>query len=139
MTPKLVYVAGPYTAPTRWDQENHVRRAEEAALQIATMGHVPVCPHTMYRHFDGTLDAATWYRYTLELLLRCDAIYLLDGWERSVGAVREEHAARQHGIVVLSRPIEILVWFNAQAQSSAGDSPADPVSPARESAARTVE
>ncbi|WP_373047208.1 DUF4406 domain-containing protein [Vulgatibacter sp.] len=94
----LVYVAGPYRAPTRWDVERNIRTAEERGLELARHGAgriVPVIPHTMYRHFDGCLDDAFFLEGTKELLRRCDALALLPGWELSTGTRGELEEAEQ--------------------------------------------
>lgn len=75
---KIIYVAGPFRAPTAWDIEQNVRRAEAAALDVARIGAMPLCPHTNTRFFHGQLTDGFWLRGTLELLRRCDALYLYD-------------------------------------------------------------
>jgi len=40
-------------------------------------------------------------RHSLRLLLDCDAIYMLNGWDRSRGAVLELHVASQLGLQVM--------------------------------------
>ena len=54
---KLVYIAGPFRAPTPWGIEENVRHAERHAFEIAKLGAMPVCPHANTRHFDGHGDA----------------------------------------------------------------------------------
>lgn len=110
----VVYVAGPYTAKTRWTQEWNVRAAEHQAYRIAQSGAVPLIPHAMYRHFDGTLDAETWYAYTAELLLRCDALYLLDNWGESKGAVGERRLAIHRQIPIFSSMLVLTLWIKQE-------------------------
>jgi len=109
---RLVYVAGPYTAPSRWEQEQHVRKAEETALKVAQVGVVPVCPHSMYRHFDGTLTADYWYAATLDLMQRCDGVYLVAGWMASKGARAEQQQARAMGLPVFETIRELVEWLD---------------------------
>lgn len=83
---KLIYIAGAFRGPTPWDVEQNIRKAEAFALEVARMGAMPVCPHTMFRFFNGQLDDRFWLDGTLALLERCDAIALVPGsWERSTG------------------------------------------------------
>jgi hypothetical protein len=102
----VVYVAGPYRAKDAWAREQNIRRAEEAAFALAEMGAAPLCPHTMTRFFDGTLSDDYWLAVTLELMRRCDAILLLDGWERSAGARAE--AAEADGKLLVFRGLDAV-------------------------------
>jgi len=100
---KTVYIAGPFTAPTPWLIENNVRRAEELSLKVCALGNVvALCPHTMYRFFYGMETANYWYEATLELLRRCDAIIMLNGWEQSTGAVGEHTEAIELSIPIFT-------------------------------------
>ena len=108
---KLIYIAGPFAAKTRWKQEQQIREAEEVALMVAEYGHVPVCPHTMYRFFDGTCSVSFWYRATMELLERCDAIVMIDGWKDSTGAVDEQGWAEENKMPICDLEEEAFADF----------------------------
>jgi len=95
---KMIYVAGPFRGKTPWEVEQNIRRAEGVSLEIARIGAIPLCPHTMYRFFDKQCDNNYWLRATEELLIKCDAIYLLKGWEKSEGAKGEHHLAVDTGM-----------------------------------------
>ena len=97
---KIIYIAGSFTASTAWDVERNVRRAEEAALEIAMLGAVPMCPHTMYRHFHGQGSPEFWYAATLALLRRCDAVLFLRMSEYSVGTAQELTVASETGMPI---------------------------------------
>lgn len=87
---KVVYIAGPFTAPTAWEIEQNVRRAEEWALRVALLGAMPLCPHTNTRFFHGQGTPEFWYEGTLALLKRCDGALFLPSWVDSNGC-RAEH------------------------------------------------
>lgn len=95
-----VYVAGPYRAKSGWLVELNIRRAEMVAFQVAECGAVPVCPHTMFRFFNGTQTDGFWINATLELLKRCDAILLLNDWEYSEGSRGERDYALKHNMPI---------------------------------------
>lgn len=80
---KVVYIIGPFRAPTHWEVEQNVRRAEALALEVANLGAMPLCPHANTRHFDGLLTDEFWLDGTMELGRRCDAAIVVDGWESS--------------------------------------------------------
>lgn len=42
---KLVYIAGPYRAPTPWGVEQNIRNAMDAAVMVWRAGLWALCPH----------------------------------------------------------------------------------------------
>ena len=99
---KLIYIAGPFRAKSGWEVEHNIREAEELALIVAETGAVPVCPHTMYRFFNGVLPDQFWLDATLDLLRKCDAILLVPRWRESQGAKGERDEAMSLGIPVFN-------------------------------------
>lgn len=125
---KLVYIAGPFSptpSQLRCRVESHyseyykdpagaLRRdcirenvlcATRLAVRVAASGdYLPVCPHSntggddFLEDFLALHDPSWWYAATLELLRRCDAIALVDGWEESNGACREVIEASEQGL-----------------------------------------
>lgn len=93
----VVYVVGPYRGPSAWHIEENIRRAETIALEIAQYGAVPLCVHSMYRYFQGTLPDQFWLDATLKLLEKSDAMVLTYGWERSTGSRAERAAMTKWG------------------------------------------
>lgn len=97
---RLVYIAGPYTAPDAYQIELNVREAERYAYQVWKMGGVPVAPHLMNRFFMGALPDEVVYKGTEALMLRCDAVLLLPKWPTSRGASQEKVVALEEGLPV---------------------------------------
>lgn len=100
---KAVYIAGPFRADCPWSVEQNVRDAEIAALHLAESGYVPVCPHSMFRFFDKSLPDEFWLTACQELLTRCDAVLLLEGWQESKGSVAEKKLAEDLGLPIVRR------------------------------------
>lgn len=99
-----IYISGMITGcPIEAARE----KFDQAARQIEAFGHTPVNP------FDNGLDpSATWEQQIvkdIELLLGCDAIYLLKDWEQSRGARIEENVAREYGLEIIPQP-EVAVF-----------------------------
>jgi len=110
---KVVYVAGPYRGKDNWEIEQNVRRAEEVALRIWRTGQaVALCPHCETRFFQGAAPDDIWIAGTLELLRRCDAIFLLPGWITSVGARGEQQEALRRHIHAFERFDDLLRWLD---------------------------
>ncbi|MCK9629808.1 MAG: DUF4406 domain-containing protein [Bacteroidales bacterium] len=107
---RLIYIAGPYRAPTRWQEEQNVRAAEIAAYHVAEMGAYPVTPHANTRpYFADAQPGEFWLAGTMELLRRCDAVLLLPDWAGSEGAQAERAEA-------LRLEIPVFCWLAGLAQ-----------------------
>lgn len=108
---RLVYIAGPFRGPTTWDIHRNVCRAEAAALEVARLGAMPLCPHKNTEHFQGQLSDVFWCAGTMEMLRRCDAMYVLPDSEASMGTQAEIDGARQRGIPVFLTFAELGDWL----------------------------
>jgi hypothetical protein len=97
---QVIYVAGKFRGKNQWQIVQNVRLAEEAALDLWTQGWVVICPHLNTMNFQGVLPDRVWLEGCLEILIRCDAIYMLKGWEDSVGATEELNLAKKLGLEV---------------------------------------
>lgn len=91
----VIYVAGPFRAPTPWQIEQNIREAEFWALEIWKLGGAAICPHGNSRYFHGTVSDEILLDGTMEFLRRSDAILLAPKWYESVGAKAEERLAWQ--------------------------------------------
>ena len=98
---KVVYIAGAFRAKTQWGIMQNVRKAEDASLKLWKLGFAVICPHTMTQHFQNECPDKVWLDGCIELLKRCDAIYLTDGWLESEGSLVEYKLARELGLVVI--------------------------------------
>lgn len=98
---KIIYVAGPYRADLPWGVDRNVHRAREAGVTVALAGAMPLIPHANTAHFDGLAPDAFWLEGTLELLRRCDAVYVFsENWKASSGTRNEVAEATRLGLPV---------------------------------------
>ncbi len=107
---KVVYVAGPFRAATPWLQELNVRAAEAAALELWQNGIVAVCPHTQTRFYQHSAPDEVWLEGTLEMLRRCDAIFVLPDWQRSQGTQGEIREAQRLMLPVFQSVPGVVAW-----------------------------
>lgn len=94
----IIYVAGPYRCPIKKGIQHNIDRALVAAQRLWNLGYVAFCPHSNSAHFTGE---DWWYlRGYLEVLSRCDAIYVLKGSENSRGTQAEIAEAQRLGLPI---------------------------------------
>jgi len=106
---KLVYLAGPYRGRSEWDVHTNIQQAEWYAAEITKRRGDLFCvtPHKNTAYMGGLQPDKYFLDGTLELLRRCDYIYLLPNWETSAGAVAEEKEARRLNIKDITEEIDI--------------------------------
>jgi nucleoside 2-deoxyribosyltransferase len=97
---KVIYIAGPFRAPTAWQIEQNVRHAETLALEVWRRGAAALCPHTNSRFYHGEGSDEIFLEGGLELLRRSDALILVDHWQHSAGTKAEIDLARSLGLPV---------------------------------------
>lgn len=71
------YVIGPFRSNSELGRRRNIARAEQAALDLATLGFYYRCPHLHSAHFDGLLQDDYWLGLGLDLLAECDCAYLV--------------------------------------------------------------
>lgn len=115
---RIVYVAGPYMGATHdgksyYQISKNILEAREWAKKIIEAGAFPFTPHLNSYHMECDVDKpADWWREAdLEMLRRCDAIFLIPGWQESKGARMEKEFALRSSIPVFY-DLEILcAWI----------------------------
>jgi len=118
---KVIYIAGPFSAGSDWERHRNVLRAEEASAEVTRLGAVPLCPHKSTEHLSGIQDEDFWYAATLELLRRCDAVFLVERWTESRGARGEYEEAGRLGIPRFSTLAALAEWLQTERQPSTDD------------------
>ena len=100
---KVIYIAGPYRSDCEWQLEQFIRHAEDAAIRLWKDGWAAYCSHKNTAHFGGALGILdkTWLDGNIEILTRCDAIYMLKNWAESQGAQAELELAQSLDLQVI--------------------------------------
>jgi len=100
---KVIYISGPYRSKCEWQLEEFIRHAEREALKLWNDGWAVICPHKNTAHFGGALDIPdyVWLEGDLEILKRCDAIYMLNTYKQSRGAWEELELAVKNGMEII--------------------------------------
>ena len=94
----LIYIAGPY----RGKVKENIAHARKVAIQLWEMGHTVICPHLNTANFDKDCNVSEEIiiQRDLNILIRCDALMMLIGWEESEGAVIEWAHAKEADIYI---------------------------------------
>lgn len=98
----LIYTAGPYTG----DTEKNIAEARRWAIKLWEAGHAVICPHLNTANMEKDCKASyeDYIAGDLKMVQRCDAIFMLPGWEKSKGANTEFQYALEHGIPIYNFP-----------------------------------
>ena len=98
----LIYIVGPYDAPTPEGIQANVDRAVAAGIQLMLKGHTVICPHSMTHGWDldTGLNRSDFMHNCLTIVSRVDAICLLEGWHDSRGSLDEHEEAIRRGNII---------------------------------------
>ncbi len=98
-----VYLAG----PMRGYDEYNFPRFREAAAQLREAGYEVLSPAEMDEELDGFDGTTEWTSTIKEAMMRdlpavlsCDAVVVLEGWEKSQGATIETSVAKMVGMPI---------------------------------------
>ncbi len=134
-TPKLVYVAGPFS-PTRAQKaclleasggdklcraahracvEENIANAVQLGLKVTELGACPWIPHANTAHpdFESIQDYHFWIAATAEQLRRCDAVIFTDDYKQSSGAQGENQIAIENAIPRFFNLADLATWLRS--------------------------
>jgi hypothetical protein len=110
---KIIYVAGPFSAPTRVGVEANIALAVEYGIEIARLGGFPLIPHanTTHPEFEKIQAYQFWIEGYRALALGCDAMFMLPDWQTSKGARAERTKFEQLGRPIFENLAELKLWL----------------------------
>lgn len=118
---KVIYIAGPYRSKRgEYYVRQNIRAAEELAIFVWRNGGVALCPHKNTAGFGGACAGGdeVWLDGDLELIKRCDAMYLVPGWENSSGTLAEIQFAHTLGMPVFENREQVLEFLGVPVRDS---------------------
>ena len=99
---KKIFISGPYRAKTEEGKRDNIWHAVRVAVRLWELGWYVFCPHANTANFDtfSKLPPEAYLEGDLQFLKCCDAVFILEGWEQSVGAKRELEVATEQNLEV---------------------------------------
>ena len=93
---RVIYVSGKY----RGDVDANIEHARQAAIRLWQTGWIVLCPHLNTAHLEviGGCTDDMFLTGDLELLKRCDAIFMLNNYRSSAGGLKELELAKKLGL-----------------------------------------
>lgn len=122
-SPPVIYVAGPFTAPTPDAIRDNIRRAAALGHEVRKLGAYVCVPHLLGAPYVLAASAAQladdfsyrwWIAETLEHMRRCDGVIMTPDWETSNGARGEREDARKRGQPVFLTLPQLKDWLGAR-------------------------
>lgn len=103
---KRVYVAGAYSGDNVIEILQNIGRGEWYAAQIFKLGYSPFVPwhdkDFVIKLWNKELNVNMFYEYSLTWLKVSDIMFLVPGWEKSNGTLKEIEIAKKLGIKILT-------------------------------------
>ncbi len=100
---RLVYICSPFRADTKEEHRRNFDYTKGFAFFVCSQGKLPVAPHLMYPVFldDDDIDEHCYGMLcALELLSRCDEVWVAEDFGISQGMEYEIQTAKKLGIPV---------------------------------------
>lgn len=73
-----------------------------------------MCPHTNTRFFHGAAPDEVFLEGTLEMMRRSDLVYMLPGWKKSQGSIKEKKEAERLGLPVFFETWAVIEWLQEE-------------------------
>lgn len=103
---KVVFVSTPYTAETYSEIDDNIKKSELISISLINEGWITITPPkntAHYEMYEPLLDDKGynfWLEFYLEILSRCDAIFMCKGWKDSNGCKGEHDFAMDKDIFI---------------------------------------
>ncbi len=103
---RVIYISGQYRNKTIGGTFKNIMHARDAAIKLWNENWIVICPHLNTFSMDGLCPDNVWLKGDLEILRRCDSIYMLSGFRSSSGAMEEYKLALKLEKEILYEEVE---------------------------------
>ena len=101
MKEPLIYISCSYNSANSWVRERSIREAEYESYLTWQNGAIAICPYLTTKFFYDLFPEETIFNGFIEIMLRCDAVYMCNYWEGFKESTTERKIALEHRIPVL--------------------------------------
>ena len=115
---KVVYLASPYRTNSDWRKYQNIQNAHSSAKYIWDNGCVCINPIGNSAWMGGEIPEKVFLDGDIEILKRCDAIFMNFGWQNSKGCVMEWEYAKNNNIPVFYKLNELVGWAHGEESSN---------------------
>jgi len=112
--PKLIFCACKYTEIHTYLIQRNIHNATYWVQEVALLGGMPLCPAMIGANLEGVQSYTWWGDAYINLLRRCDAVFMVPGYECSNGATKEETEALALGMPVFYQLADLKGWLDVQ-------------------------
>ena len=112
----IIFVSGPLGIRDGLSTEaieNNVLTANKYGARIFGAGHIAIIPHNYYytyKHLAVPMSEPQWLNKCIDLLVLCDAMFMIPGWDNSYGATREREEAMLLQILIFQDIEKLEAW-----------------------------
>jgi len=110
----ICYIAGPYRAKTTELVEQNIKVARYHGLDLVQLGIMPLIPHCNTALMEDLNTPEYFLEGTMELMRRCDAVYVIPNYQSSQGTLGEIAEAQRLGKPVFYSLQDLQTWLQAQ-------------------------
>jgi hypothetical protein len=96
----ILYISGAYRGRSMNDVYENIQHARRAGIEGWKHGWISLVPHLNTQFMDGLGQDEMYMQGDLLLLEKCDAILMLEGYGKSMGATREFQKATDLGLQI---------------------------------------
>lgn len=92
---EICYISGKYSSSTSEETQGYVDHANDAGIRLLREGRVPIIPHVNFHFFPKDITYKQFMLADIEIMKRCDSLYMLNNFEDSRGAKIELWLAKR--------------------------------------------
>jgi len=116
-----VYVAGAIQGESLLHALRNIDHGQAMTAKVFQLGFSPFpvfCDATFIQRVRPVPPIQDVYNYSLEWLKASDAMFCIEGWEKSVGCKAEIAIAKEYGIPVFFDLVDMCAWADREVEVS---------------------